>query len=218
MSASKAITSPADKAGTLDMSLGDLEQKLAAGLQFTNTVGFMNQESIKEDRALLYSLVELLLSQGTIHLYQIERRKKELAQSLEENTKHELKPHLVETPDKYQVEDQVVIDCENRYPLCKAACCKLWFALSVQDLDEGIVRWNYSQPYSISQTSDGRCIHQDRSSLKCGIYENRPHVCRTYDCSKDKRIWLDFENRVINPSLCSDDWPRNQQKGEIAAS
>jgi Fe-S-cluster containining protein len=188
-----------------ELSLDKLEQKLAAGLQFSNTLGLMNQESIKEDRALLHSLVELLLSQGTIHLYQIERRKKEIGQSLNESNGHAPKVHLVETPDKYEVEEQVVIDCENRYPLCKAACCKLWFALSVQDLNEGIVKWNYSRPYGIAQGPDGRCVHQNRSTCKCSVYENRPHVCRTYDCRQDKRIWTDFENRIINPALFSDE-------------
>jgi hypothetical protein len=25
--------------------------------------------------------------------------------------------------------------------------------------------------------------------------------CRGFDCRNDKRIWLDFENKVINPEL-----------------
>lgn len=51
-----------------------------------------------------------------------------------------------------------------------------------------------------------------RHWLPCGSPEDPSFKC------DEERIWLDFENKVINPSLCSDDWPRNHQKGEIAAS
>jgi Fe-S-cluster containining protein len=189
--------------------LSQIEKNLARGLYFTNTLGFMNNETIKDDKALLHSLVELLISQGVIRLYQLEKRKQEISQSISENGGHGPQVHLVDTPDKYEAAPEVVIDCESRYPICKGACCKLWFALSVQDLDEGIVRWNYAQPYGIAQGSDGRCVHQDRVSRKCTVYENRPHICRTYDCSQDRRIWIDFEKRIINPDIVRDDWPRN---------
>jgi Fe-S-cluster containining protein len=187
----------------------EVEQTLARGLQFTNMLGMMNNQSIKEDKALLHSLVELLISQGVIRLYQLEKRKQEISESFTENGALGPEVHLVDTPDKYEVEAGPVIDCASRYPICKGACCKLWFALSVQDLDEGIVRWNYSRPYGIAQGADGRCVHQDRETRKCNVYENRPHVCRTYDCSQDKRIWIDFEKRVINPDILQDEWPQN---------
>ena len=45
------------------------------------------------------------------------------------------------------------------------------------------------------------CHHVERESKRCGLYANRPVVCRAYDCRKDKRIWEDFENRVVSPDL-----------------
>lgn len=109
-----------------------------------------------------------------------------------------------EFPDKYNIpaEKLPVIDCEARLPLCRAACCAMRFALSAQDLDEGVARWEYGQPYIIRHNRDlGRCVHQDGTDYHCGIYDKRPSVCRVYDCRKDKRIWEDFEGRVINPDL-----------------
>lgn len=105
--------------------------------------------------------------------------------------------------DKYSIppEDLPVIDCEARYPLCHAACCSLRFALSRQDLAEGIMRWEYGDPYLNRHGPDDRCVHLDRGTYHCTIYQNRPRICRTYNCSKDSRIWADFENRVINPDL-----------------
>jgi hypothetical protein len=32
-------------------------------------------------------------------------------------------------------------------------------------------------------------------------WQQRPIPCRGYDCREDERIWLDFENGIINPDL-----------------
>jgi len=109
-----------------------------------------------------------------------------------------------EFPDKYAIPPEKLpdIDCEARLPLCGAACCSMRFALSAQDLDEGVVRWEYGQPYLIRHNLEvGRCVHQDPDTFRCGVYEKRPSVCRVYDCRKDARIWVDFEKRIINPDL-----------------
>jgi Fe-S-cluster containining protein len=108
-----------------------------------------------------------------------------------------------EFPDKYTIAPEAIpsIDCEDRYHLCHGACCALRFALSTQDLDEAVVRWELGRPYIIRHGTDGRCVHQERDTLHCAIYEKRPGVCRVYDCRKDTRIWTDFEQRVVNPKL-----------------
>jgi Fe-S-cluster containining protein len=42
-------------------------------------------------------------------------------------------------------------------------------------------------------------VHWDRDSGGCTIHAQRPHICRQYDCRNDKRVWLDFEQRVAAP-------------------
>ena len=64
--------------------------------------------------------------------------------------------------DKYSFEGGAGIDCENRLHLCQAACCKLPFALSKQDVEEGVVRWDFSAPYLIAHGPDGYCQHLDQ--------------------------------------------------------
>src|SRR5437588_758017 len=95
----------------------------------------------------------------------------------------------------------VQIDCENRLSLCRGACCRLSFALTVQDLEEGAVKWELGRPYMVRRDADGYCHHLEREQKRCGVYEQRPIVCRSYDCRKDKRIWADFENRIVSPDL-----------------
>ena len=88
-------------------------------------------------------------------------------------------------------------DCVALLPICKARCCQFHFALSTEDLDEGVIRWDYGRPYMIRQRmTDNYCVHNDPSARCCTVYEQRPRVCRMYDCRKDARIWDDFDKRI----------------------
>lgn len=101
--------------------------------------------------------------------------------------------------DKYTVPPSD-LPCAELVHLCHARCCTYDFALSTQDLDEGIVRWDYGQPYRIRQrASDHTCVHCDPESRACTIHEARPRTCRSYDCRKDPRVWIDFEQRIPAP-------------------
>jgi hypothetical protein len=90
--------------------------------------------------------------------------------------------------------------CDELMPICHARCCKLSFPLSTADLDEGVIRWDYGQPYRIRQrASDGYCVHNDPESRGCSVHAQRPATCRRYDCRNDSRIWLDYARRVPAP-------------------
>jgi len=103
-------------------------------------------------------------------------------------------------PPKYETTSPM-IPCAELIPLCGARCCTLSFALSTEDLDEGVIRWDYGQPYLIRQrASDGYCVHNDPDSHGCTVHQHRPRVCRGYDCRKDKRIWIDYEQRIPAPA------------------
>lgn len=104
------------------------------------------------------------------------------------------------SPDKYQV-TPADVPCAELMPICQARCCAMFsFALSTQDLDEGVIRWDYGRPYGIrKRASDSFCVHNDPVSHGCTVHGQRPRVCRTYDCRKDPRIWADFDKRILAP-------------------
>ncbi len=107
--------------------------------------------------------------------------------------------------DKYAVTGPDV-PCTELIHICKSRCCRLQFPLSTVDLDEGVIRWDYGQPYMIRQrASDGKCVHNDPTTHFCTVHAQRPVVCRKYDCRTDKRIWADFDNRVLAPEPAQDD-------------
>src|SRR5262249_34655223 len=65
--------------------------------------------------------------------------------------------------------------CAELLPICQARCCKLSFPLSTQDLDEGVIRWDYGEPYLIRQRdSDGYCVHNDAG--RCSVHAQRPMI------------------------------------------
>jgi Fe-S-cluster containining protein len=175
---------------------GQVREDLNAALRFVHVMGMQTKRDLVDLTSRLYALTEELVGSGQLNLRQMEERRLRLTRSEEQRLLERAHVQVSDVKDKYALTDLPRIDCESRIHLCKAKCCSLNFPLSFQDLDEGRVKWEYSRPYMILKKSDGYCIHHDASTGCCGVYENRPGVCRTYDCRNDKRIWKDFEFRI----------------------
>ncbi|HEX9105483.1 MAG TPA: YkgJ family cysteine cluster protein, partial [Polyangia bacterium] len=63
-----------------------------------------------------------------------------------------------------------------------------------------VVQWDYARPYRLRKREDHYCAHSEPETRRCNIYDQRPAVCRTYDCRDDKRIWVDFDKRILQES------------------
>lgn len=100
--------------------------------------------------------------------------------------------------DKYAMKG-ADIDCASRLHLCRARCCMFTFELTEQDLEEGRISWEVTQPYKIRHEADDYCTHLDRRAGGCTVHAWRPAPCRGFDCRNDPRIWIDFENGVPAP-------------------
>jgi Fe-S-cluster containining protein len=164
-----------------------------------------------ESAAFVYALIELLVERGTISLEELDVRKKQVAPRLLK--RFESQDGGVATQqsahDKYSAPHEAQIDCDRRLALCKAACCKMVFPLSPQDIDEHVIHWQLGQPFVIAKGEDGYCSHLDRHNMRCAVHSARPLPCRVYDCRNDRRVWLDFERREINPKIADPNWPFN---------
>jgi Fe-S-cluster containining protein len=90
------------------------------------------------------------------------------------------------------------IDCDARLPYCKAVCCRLRFALTVEEIESGPVKWDLGRPYFNRHGPDGYCHQIDGETLGCNVYDERPLPCRQYSCADDARIWKDFDAMEIN--------------------
>jgi hypothetical protein len=168
-----------------------------------------NTRKTLEAASFLYSLIEICSEKGLISIEELDARQAMVAQRLEAQLKRDGVGVKLQDPEyeKYSFTGIAEIDCENRVQFCRAACCKLPFALSKQDVREGIVHWDLAHPYLIDHHPDGYCVHLDRAACACTVREHRPVPCRAYDCRKETRIWLDFDNCIINPEILHPDWP-----------
>ncbi len=180
-----------------------VRQEFAGGLLYCHDRANANTSKALETAAFAYASIELLIEKGLLSEAELNERKTKVVERLAGKFRDEAMGVFLQKPelDKYQFQGAPPIDCEDRIPLCKAACCRLRVALSKQDLEEGVVKWDLAHPYLIARETDGYCTHLQRGNCKCGVYEKRPVPCRGYDCRQDKRIWADFENRVVSPEL-----------------
>lgn len=185
------------------------QNEFVDGLVYCHRQLTVNSVKTFEALAYIYTLSELLVGKGVVGIEELNQRKDAVASRLAESFRQEQIGVQLDSSgvDKYSIgEQEICIDCLERHPTCKAACCKLGFALSVQDVEEGAVRWDLRQPYVNRKGEDGYCVHLDRSTYKCTVYEKRPLICRCYTCQDDKRIWLDYEKRIFNPAMLEDDF------------
>lgn len=171
-------------------------EDLDDGMRFLAVMGMQTKLDTADAAARVLALTEELVARGLISLRSLEQRVERVRQTENERTADQMVVQVAPSIDKYSVTEIPQIDCASIIPICKGRCCRLSFPLSFQDLDERTLRFDYSMPYLIRQGADGFCVHSTPETRACGVYEQRPTICRTYDCRKDTRIWKDFEKRI----------------------
>jgi Fe-S-cluster containining protein len=180
-----------------EQSQEPLREDLDAGLRFLHFMGMQTKRDIIDVTSRLFALIEELIASGQLDLRGFEERWLRLREKEEARTRERAHVQVIDPGDKYELKDVPQVDCQSLMSICQGRCCKLSFPLSFQDLDEHVIQWDYSTPYLIRRRADGYCVHFDREGGICLVYENRPAPCRMYDCRSDKRIWTDFEKRIL---------------------
>lgn len=76
------------------------------------------------------------------------------------------------------------VDCKQGRELgCKTYCCRLLVRLTIDEMKPAKIA-NTAKGF-IDKDADGYCIHLDRKKFLCGIWNNRPEICKSYDCNRD---------------------------------
>jgi Fe-S-cluster containining protein len=150
-----------------------------------------------EFEATLKAVVDALAAAGLLPLAEFERRRSLALDKLSEDMTEEGVVKIAKPVDKYALKELPQIDCASLIHLCKARCCALKVCLSQQDIDEGVLSWDYEQPYQIRRRrEDEYCVYSEPETRRCIVYAHRPATCRTYDCREDPRIWKDFDKKI----------------------
>ncbi len=167
------------------------------GFRFLHLLCMQLKQDLYDTRAKLGALLTHLAERGAVDL-EMTTGQLEAARAVEyEHIRTQALVQIGEAVDKYSIQEPEGLDCASRIHLCKAVCCTFDFRLSAQDLDEGVLRWNYGEPYSIKKSASGYCVHScSDAGGGCDAYAHRPAPCRSYDCRDDERVWSDFEAMI----------------------
>jgi len=77
------------------------------------------------------------------------------------------------------------VDCEAGRRLgCRTFCCRLLVRLTEEERARGVPGVEPAMG-CVPKDADGYCIHFDRKMRRCGIWDQRPRVCRDYNCNND---------------------------------
>jgi hypothetical protein len=187
-------------------NVGDVHNGLlnyiATGFRYSHVRINFNTSKTLEATSFLYAMIELLNEKGLLTIEELDNRKKKVAERLVKKFVETGNGLMYQDPeyDKYTFEQEAHVDCLKRLHICKAVCCKFPFALSKQDVEEGIIRWEFGHPYLIAHGEDGYCLHMDRKTYQCAERNHRPVPCRGFDCKSDEKwpVWQDFEKKILN--------------------
>jgi Fe-S-cluster containining protein len=181
--------------------LDALARQVERGSLFTHTALGRAGARTRELEAFVYGLIDALVERDVVSLEDVERAVVNAANTLDAAGEPP-EPAVVLRRDLEPADDvPVEVNCAERMPICHAVCCKLDFPLAAEEVEAGGLQWDLGRPYLIRHDADGMCVHNDRETGGCCVYEDRPSPCRRYSCAGDERIWKDFERMELN-----EDW------------
>lgn len=83
---------------------------------------------------------------------------------------------------------RALVDCEAGRRLgCQTFCCRLVVRLTAEERSRGVPGVGPLMG-CIPKEKDGYCVHFDRTTNLCRIWNERPQVCRDYDCNNDQLL------------------------------
>jgi len=178
--------------------LRELERQVERGNLFAHTVLSEQAARFNQIEAVANGLVELLVRLDVVEadalVAAVESTRKEIAEAGQQASLDV----AIRVDGAAPPVPADAIDCEARLPFCKAVCCRLRFALTVEEIESGPVKWDLGRPYFNRHGPNGYCHQIDGETLGCNVYDERPMPCRQYSCADDPRIWNDFEAMEIN--------------------
>jgi hypothetical protein len=148
-----------------------IERQLERGSLFTHTALSKNAEEACEVASLAFGLVDLLVQKGVIAHHEVLESARAVREEM--HAQGEMTGPGVALRIDAPAEpgrETVLVNCQERLPICKAICCKLSFALTAQEVEDGHVRWDLGMPYNIRQEASGFCTHLQDDPRGCGVY------------------------------------------------
>lgn len=178
--------------------LRELERQVERGNLFAHTALTEQAQRANENEAIVNGLVNLLIQHDLVLEEELLEAVKSVRKEIADAGAAATVGVAVRVDAEGPAQPAVEVDCEARLHVCKAVCCRLHFALTVEEIESGPMKWDLGRPYYNRHGADGYCHQSDGETHACGIYGERPPVCRAYSCAGDARIWTDFDAMELN--------------------
>lgn len=187
-----------DSNGSDDPGINRLERQVERGSLFSHTALGESFMRLGEVEAFLYGLIDILLSKGIVAEDEVKVRIAKIRKELIDRGQFAGPGTAVRVEDTgKEIQPEEDVKCSQRNHICNSVCCRLDFALSIEEIESGKIKLDLGRPYFIRHENTGYCTHNSHSG-QCDIYVDRPTVCRRYNCAHDSRIWKDFEKMELN--------------------
>jgi hypothetical protein len=176
----------------------ELDDQTRRGGLFAHAVASRQMARANQTEAAIYGLIDLLIEKGALSSDEVAAAIEQTGHEMREAGRHATLEVVIREDGPAPAAPGDEIDCAARIPFCKAACCRLRWPMTLEEVESGPVKWDLGRPFLNRQAANGYCHRLDAESHACGVYEQRPAPCRQYSCIGDERISLDFENMVPN--------------------
>ncbi len=178
--------------------LRELERQVERGNLFAHTALTEQAARANQTEAVVNGLIDLLVRLDVVQAEDVVAAVEATRKEIKDAGRQAAVDIAIRLDGEAPAVPAATIDCEARLPYCKAVCCRLRFALTAEEIEFGPVKWDLGRPYFNRHGTNGYCHQIDAETLGCGVYEERPLVCRQYSCAGDERIWKDFDAMEIN--------------------
>jgi Fe-S-cluster containining protein len=176
----------------------ELERQVERGNLFAHTALTDQLVRTNEQAALLSGLIDYLIQQGVVQPAELKAVVEAVRAEAVERREVATLGVAIRVDGEAGGRPPVAVNCAERLHICQAVCCRLHFALTVEEIETGRMKWDLGKPYLNRQLQHGYCHQIDPDRKCCRIYADRPAVCRGYSCAGDGRIWKDFDAMELN--------------------
>ena len=110
---------------------------------------------------------------------------------------------------------EALVDCEKGRQLgCATFCCRLIVRYSEGD-DIPSTEAGQLKSCVDKDLTDGLCVHIDRDTHRCTIWDKRPKICREYSCNDDHNLQIVLRHGftgVVDMVLNEEQVPKDKWK------
>ncbi|HEX3045106.1 MAG TPA: hypothetical protein VHY08_10145 [Bacillota bacterium] len=115
----------------------ELERQVEKGHLFTHTILTEQIMRLNENESFLYGLIDYLIQKGTIQPDEFKATVESVRKEIIEKKEFATLGVTLRVDGPKDLTQTALVNCAERMEICKAVCCRLRFALSVEEIESG---------------------------------------------------------------------------------